>query len=77
MTANDSLLRLAEVAQLLSLSQGSVRRLVKTGLLPRTEFSARAHRFRLSDVQKTLEALTLARRQGDARREYATSMVQS
>jgi hypothetical protein len=50
--------RLTEVATMLSISPGSVRRLVKLGVLPRTEFSARAHRFRYSHVQAVLQMLT-------------------
>jgi predicted DNA-binding transcriptional regulator AlpA len=58
MTQHDSLLRLTDVATMLSISPGSVRRLVKLGVLPRTEFSARAHRFRHSDVRAALRMLT-------------------
>jgi predicted DNA-binding transcriptional regulator AlpA len=59
MIANERLLRLAEVAEILCLSPGTVRSLVKMGILPRTEFSKRAHRFRKSDVQLLLDTMTI------------------
>jgi predicted DNA-binding transcriptional regulator AlpA len=61
MTAEIRLLKIAEVSKILSLSEGSVRRLVKCGVLPRTEFSPRAHRFRYDHVLSALELLTTVR----------------
>ncbi|HGK7311911.1 TPA: helix-turn-helix domain-containing protein [Aeromonas hydrophila subsp. hydrophila] len=56
-TQNRTLLTMAEVAELTSLSQSTVRRLVKAGILPapiRLGPTGRSIRFKLSDIQQYL-----------------------
>ena len=56
-TQNRTLLTMAEVAELTSLSQSTVRRLVKSGILPvpiRLGPTGRSIRFKLSDIQQYL-----------------------
>ena len=56
-TKNSTLLTMAEVAELTSLSQSTVRRLVKSGVLPaptRLGPTGRSIRFKLSDIQRYL-----------------------
>ena len=57
-TKNRTLLTMAEVAELISLSQSTVRRLVKAGILPapiRLGPTGRSIRFKLSDIQLYLK----------------------
>lgn len=54
---NRTFLTTAEVAELTSLSQSTVRRLVKAGILPapiRLGPTGRSIRFKLSDIQQCL-----------------------
>ncbi|MGY3855129.1 helix-turn-helix transcriptional regulator [Aeromonas aquatilis] len=56
-TKNRALLTMTEVAELTSLSQSTVRRLVKSGNLPapiRLGPTGRSIRFKLSDIQQYL-----------------------
>lgn len=56
-TQNRTLLTMAEVAELTSLSQSTVRRLVKAVILPvpiRLGPTGRSIRFKLSDIQQYL-----------------------
>mgnify|MGYP003436499616 CR=1 FL=1 len=56
-TKNRTLLTMAEVAELISLSQSTVRRFVKSGILPvliRLGPTGRSIRFKLSDIQQYL-----------------------
>ena len=56
-TKNSTLLTMAEVAELISLSQSTVRRFVKSGILPvpiRLGPTGRSIRFKLSDIQQYL-----------------------
>ena len=57
-TKNRTLLTMAEVAELISLSQSTVRRFVKSGILPvpiRLGPTGRSIRFKLSDIQLYLK----------------------
>ena len=56
-TQNRTLLTMAEVTELTSLSQSTVRRLVNSGILPapiRLGPTGRSIRFKLSDIQRYL-----------------------
>ena len=56
-TQNRTLLTMAEVTELTSLSQSTVRRLVKSGILPapiRLGPTGSSIRFKLSDIQRYL-----------------------
>ncbi len=59
-TKNETLLTMAEVAQLTSLSQSTIRRLVASGQLPapiRISPTGRSVRFKLSEIQQYLNNL--------------------
>lgn len=59
-TKNRTLLTMAEVAELTSLSQSTVRHLVKLGILPvpiRLGSAGRSIRFKLSDIQQYLNKI--------------------